>query len=329
MDFVDRVKKADQLQNMVNEAFYVAENENSSRGMTYQTLQKFRSDIAKEFGGQCPQKIESGFEIAIGMLNPSKLDATKTIKNGISTLLLGGGGLGLLAGIIYIIAYGLTATTVTGILWWKATTATMLLGGPAGIAVGIVSMASGIFLLAKQSNPEKRSKTAYKIIKASLRDWIKEKAKSEFDFSWLKKLSSEEYSSLVSLTYYLSELDDMVTPEEAQFIGCILDARKPDEQISYEEEDIEKYMDVIAGSGFAKLCIDLLVTLARVDGDYDFDEVKMVEELKAKHSEFLEHGYDSSFGRGVPSDKASFINTLRSYIHEKVQLFSPQQAGPA
>ena len=310
MDFAERSKKADNIKKIIDESFHKHGEHNPDSGLTFQDIQVIRKRIEDEFKGKCPRAIAGALDVAAGLLHPNKLKAISFLKNGMSAILLTTGGISLFGGIIYIISYGLTATATIGMLWWETSTKSILFGGPVGIVIGLTSLATGIFILAKKTTPQKKTTTAQEILHKALTAWVEEKSPEEFDASLIKKLTRQEYHSLLFLLYQIAEADDIVTVEEAAMISCITNQRKVSSQFTVEELELDSCIEVIATSEYAHECVDLLETLANIDGEYHYDEKEFIDTVS-----IAVHDAEELASSCPETEKAKFKIPSVSYQH--------------
>lgn len=123
------------------------------------------------FPGNTPSEIAGAIAMAKGLMSPGKVDFLRRMHEGIGLIIATGGGFALAWGIVQIIAYGVVTTTVTGMLWWKATAVTTLLGGPAGVATGILFLLGGLYYFSSTTSSRKCVLTAQKVLEKGIDAW--------------------------------------------------------------------------------------------------------------------------------------------------------------
>lgn len=266
----DKRSKAKAILAEVDALFHTAEKSNPEHNVTYLDIVRIADRVREHFENKTPPQIESALTVATGLCHPEKLAGVAMIKKGLGGLMACAGGGALLWGIIYIIAIGLTATNVTGMLWWKTTTVTILFGGPIGIAIGIASLSVGIYVLSLKAPVKKRAVMALDVIKKGIDNWVLTDAQRSLpDINWVTKLTEEQFFALVSLAWHLADADKTHTHEEMIIIDHILSIRKPNEKAVAEgigNTPIKQAIETIRKSKHADKCFTLLKIIAEADG---------------------------------------------------------------
>jgi len=280
MNAGDKREKAKIIQAEVDALFHTAEKANPDHNVTYLDIVRIADRVREHFNNKTPPQIESALEIATGLCHPKKLDGIQQIKKGLGGLLACAGGTSLLFGVIQIIVHGLAITTVTGMLWWKSTTVSILLGGPIGIVIGLTSLAAGVYVLSLKAPSKKRSVVALDIIKDGIDNWVAADAFSSLpDIKWVQNLSEEEFFALISLAWHIADADGAHSQEEMLIIDLILKTRKPTEQAVAEglgSTPVNQAIDTLRQSKYADKCFDLIKFISESDGPVSPEEATIV-----------------------------------------------------
>jgi len=269
----------------VDALFNTAEKANPQHNVTYLDIVRICDRGREHFDNKTPPQIEASLNVAVGLCHPQRLEGVALIKKGLGALLACTGGAALLWGVIYIIAIGLTATTVTGALWWKTTTVSILFGGPIGIGIGIASLAVGIYVLSLKAPAKKRAVMALDIIKKGVETWgATDSQRSLPDVKWVTKRTEREFFALVSLAWHLADADQVQSQEEMVIIDHILSVRKPNEHAVAEgigSTPAKVAIDILRRSKYAAKCFDLLKLIPEADGVVTPEEAAIIGLLEA------------------------------------------------
>jgi hypothetical protein len=276
----DKREKAKIIQAEVDALFHTAEKTNPDHNVTYLDIVRIADRVREHFNNKTPPQIEYALEVATGLCHPEKLAGIQQIKKGLGGLLACAGGTSLLWGIIQIIVYGLAVTTTTGILWWKSTAVSILLGGPIGIAIGIASLAAGVYVLSLKAPSKRKSVVSLDVIKKGIDNWVAADAISSLpDVKWVQNLSEEEFFALISLAWHMADADGAHSQEEMLIIDLILKTRKPTEQAVAEglgSTPVNQAVVTLRQSKYADKCFDLIKFISESDGTVSPEEAAIV-----------------------------------------------------
>jgi len=277
-------EKAKEILAELDALFHTAEKANPDHAVTYLDIVRITDRVREHFKEKTPPQIEGALSIAIGICHPKKIEGIEKIKKGFGFLMSCTGGASLLWGIVYILAVGLTATTITGALWWKTTTVTILFGGPVGIAIGVASLALGIYILSKKAPVKMRAVVALDVIKNGIESWVLAELKRDLpDMSWVEKLNSEEYQALISSAWYMIEADDVLHEGEMALIDHLFSVRKPtDENIikGIGTISMSKAIKILESSYLKEECFRFLRIIPGIDGVVSPEEEDLLNLLE-------------------------------------------------
>jgi hypothetical protein len=276
----DKRSKAKTIVAEVDALFHTAEKANPEHNVTYLDIVRISDRVREHFDNKTPPQIEAALSVANGLCHPEKLAGVAMIKKGLGGLMACAGGGALLWGIVYTLAIGLTATATTGMLWWKTTTVTILFGGPIGIAIGIASLAVGIYVLSLKAPAKKRAVMALDIVKKGIENWVATDSQRALPaIEWIKKLTEDEFFALVSLAWHLADADLKQTQEEMVIIDHILNIRKPNEKAVAEgigSTPVKQAIETLRNSKYADKCFELLKMIPEADGSVSQEEAEII-----------------------------------------------------
>lgn len=277
--------KGKQILAEVDALFHTAEKANPQHNVTYLDIVRIADRVREHFDGRTPPQIESALDVAVGLCHPVKLEGVALIKKGLGASLSCAGGFALLWGIVYIIGIGLTATTVTGMLWWKTTTVTILFGGPIGIAIGIASLAVGIYVLSVKAPVKKRAVMALDVIRKGVENWVASDTQRVLpDIKWIRDLSEDEFFALVSLAWHLADADKVQSQEEMLIIDHLLHTRRPTESAVMKgmgNTPKDEAIAILRKCNQTEKCFALLKLIPEADGTVSPEESEIIGLLEA------------------------------------------------
>ena len=239
--------KAKKIIAEVDALFHTSEKSNPEGVVTYLDVLRI-GDRVREHFDRVPRRIEGALEVAAGLCNPNKIAGVNSITKGLGAIIASGGGMALMYGVVTVIVSGVSvaapvvpvATGLPGIFvavggWFTghaavtAVVTTILWTGPVGIAVGVASLATGIFFIIRQVSPKMRAMLALDVVRKAVAEWGRFSSLAELpDLKWVTKLSSEEYKALLSLMWLLANADEKLAQEEIRLIEKLLTTRRPD-----------------------------------------------------------------------------------------------------
>lgn len=282
-----RKKLADVIKAEVDSLFHHCEKNNLNGEITYLDIVRISDRVIGHFDGETPAVIANSVEVAQGLLHPKKLEGIALIKKGLGALVSITGGMTLLWGILQILAYGVVATSTSGVLWWQATTVTILFGGPVGIAAGLGSAAVGIYMLSRKTSSKKLAATAHDIIIKSITLWEESDdllVKNREKYQWVTELPEDAYQAFLSLMWIVAQSDEQCSAKEMDLLYVLMEVRKPldikvaNGMISADIADLCRYLRSI---DLCSHCIDALYELASADGHVTGEEKELIDQIKS------------------------------------------------
>jgi len=278
-------KKARVIIAEVDTLFHTAEKHSPDGSVTYLDVLRICNRVREHFE-KVPSRIEGALEVAAGLCNPSKLESIDSMRKGFGAIIASAGGLGLLVGIVTIIGHGLIATTVTGMLFWKTSIITILWGGPIGIALGVLGIATGFYFLAKQVSAKQKAIIALDVIKKAITEWGSFGSISTLpDIAWAKKLTDDEFTSLLSLMWYITNVDHDVDEAEVRLIEHVLKSRKIKSAkflMTGAQPDIDTSLDILSKSRQKKECALLIKAVINADNKVTPEEESAWDQIVSK-----------------------------------------------